>query len=234
MTPKLPNHIAIIMDGNRRWARRNTFKILRGHEAGADSVRNITTECAKIGIKELTLYAFSTENRDRDNEEIGGLWRLLDRFCHKERPTVMDNNIRLRAIGRIVDIPEPAHASLLDLIGDSSSNTGMIMRLALNYGGHAEILDAINALLEKRRKEGRPLDGPVSHTELHSAIYDPEMTEVDLLIRPGAERRVSNFLLWHISYAEFYFSDVLWPDFSIGHLHEAIAEYQRRDRRKGK
>jgi undecaprenyl diphosphate synthase len=222
------------MDGNRRWARRNTFKILRGHEAGADSVRNITTECAKVGIGELTLYAFSTENRDRDKDEIGGLWRLLEKFCKRERPTIMDNNIRLRAIGHVDDIPDSARKALFDLISDSSGNTGMVMRLALNYGGQAEILDAINSVMANRKSRGVPLDSHVDKDELRAGIYDPEMTEVDLLIRPGCEHRVSNFLLWHIAYAEFYFSDVLWPDFTVEHLHEAVNDYRQRDRRKGR
>jgi len=233
MSADLPSHIAIIMDGNRRWARRNKFKILRGHEAGADTVRNITTECAKIGIKELTLYAFSTENADRDREEIEGLWRLLERFCERERPTVMDNDIRLRAIGRVADIPPHARAPLFALISDSAKNTGMIMRLALNYGGRAEILDAMNAVAAGRCGKGAPA-APIDAAALQGAMYDPEMGDVDLLIRPGGEHRISNFLLWHIAYAELYFTEVLWPDFTAEHLHQAIDDFSRRDRRKGR
>jgi undecaprenyl diphosphate synthase len=229
---RLPNHIAIIMDGNGRWAKRRGFIRLRGHEEGVKSVREITTECAKMHIGQLTLYAFSNENWKRSKTEVKFLMRMLKRYLIEERKTIEDNNIILKAVGRIEALPEDVQRELFISIEESKDNTGMILCLALNYGGRTEIADAAKKLAEdvKRRK----LDlHDINEDTFKSYMYMAEMSDPDLLIRTGGEMRVSNFLLWEISYAELWFTHVYWPEFRKKQLEEALGDYAKRERRFG-
>ena len=229
---RLPNHIAIIMDGNGRWAKRRGIIRVRGHEEGVKSVREITTECAKMHIGQLTLYAFSNENWKRSKTEVKFLMRMLKRYLIEERKTIEDNNIILKAVGRIEALPEDVQRELFISIEESKNNTGMILCLALNYGGRTEIADAAKKLAEdvKRRK----LDlQDINEDTFKSYMYMAEMSDPDLLIRTGGEMRVSNFLLWEISYAELWFTHVYWPEFRKKHLEEALGDYAKRERRFG-
>jgi undecaprenyl diphosphate synthase len=229
---RLPNHIAIIMDGNGRWARRRGFLRVRGHEEGIKSVREITTECAKMHIGQLTLYAFSNENWKRSRTEVKFLMRMLKKYLIEERKTIEDNNIILKAIGRIEALPEDVQRELFISMEESRNNTGMILCLALNYGGRTEIADAAKNLAEdvKRRKLAIQ---DISEDTFESYMYTSEMSDPDLLIRTGGEMRVSNFLLWEISYAELWFTHVYWPEFRKKHLEEALGDYAKRERRFG-
>jgi undecaprenyl diphosphate synthase len=229
---RLPNHIAIIMDGNGRWARRKGFLRVRGHEEGIKSVREITTECAEKHIGQLTLYAFSNENWKRSKTEVKFLMRMLKKYLIEERKTIEDNNIILKAIGRIEALPEDVQRELFISIEESKNNTGMVLCLALNYGGRTEIADAARNLAEdvKRRKLAIQ---DISEDTFKSYMYTSEMSDPDLLIRTGGEMRVSNFLLWEISYAELWFTHVYWPEFRKKHLEEALGDYAKRERRFG-
>jgi undecaprenyl diphosphate synthase len=229
---RLPNHIAIIMDGNGRWARRKGFIRVRGHEEGVRSVREITTECAEKHIGQLTLYAFSNENWKRSKTEVKFLMRMLKKYLIEERKTIEDNNIILKAIGRIEALPEDVQRELFISIEESKNNTGMVLCLALNYGGRTEIADAARNLAEdvKRRKLAIQ---DISEDTFKSYMYTSEMSDPDLLIRTGGEMRVSNFLLWEISYAELWFTHVYWPEFRKKHLEEALGDYAKRERRFG-
>ncbi len=220
------------MDGNGRWAKRRSFIRVRGHEEGVKSVREITTECAKMHIGQLTLYAFSNENWKRSKTEVKFLMRMLKRYLIEERKTIEDNNIILKAVGRIEALPEDVQRELFISIEESKNNTGMILCLALNYGGRTEIADAAKKLAEdvKRRK----LDlQDINEDTFKSYMYMAEMSDPDLLIRTGGEMRVSNFLLWEISYAELWFTHVYWPEFRKKHLEEALGDYAKRERRFG-
>ena len=227
-----PRHIAIIMDGNGRWARQRGKPRAAGHRAGAGRVREITTECARLGLDQLTLYAFSKENWTRPKTEVSALMRLLSRYLVQERPTLMKNNIRFRAIGSVEDLPKGPLAEIRKTEQISAGNTGMTFGVALSYGGRDEIVHAAKSLAEEARS-GR-LD-PASITEelFATRLYTAGMPDPDLLIRTAGEMRVSNFLLWQISYAELYVTDVLWPDFGAEELHKAIQAYARRERRFG-
>lgn len=229
---RLPNHIAIIMDGNGRWARRKGFLRVRGHEEGVKSVREITTECAKMHIGQLTLYAFSNENWKRSKTEVKFLMRMLKKYLIEERKIIEDNNIILKAIGRIEALPEDVQRELFISIEESKNNTGMVLCLALNYGGRTEIADAARNLAEdvKRRKLAVQ---DINEDTFKSYMYTSEMSDPDLLIRTGGEMRVSNFLLWEISYAELWFTHVYWPEFKKKHLEEALGDYAKRERRFG-
>jgi undecaprenyl diphosphate synthase len=229
---RLPNHIAIIMDGNGRWARRRGLIRIRGHEEGVRSVREITTECAKMHIGQLTLYAFSNENWKRSKTEIKFLMRMLKKYLIEERKTIDDNNIILKAIGRIEALPEDVQRELFISIEESKNNTGMILCLALNYGGRTEISDAAKKLAEDvKRKKLDLLD--INENTFKRYMYTSEMSDPDLLIRTGGEMRVSNFLLWEISYAELWFTHVYWPEFRKKHLEDALGDYAKRERRFG-
>ncbi len=229
---RLPNHIAIIMDGNGRWARRKGFIRVRGHEEGVKSVREITTECAKMHIGQLTLYAFSNENWKRSKTEVKFLMRMLKKYLIEERKTIEDNNIILKAIGRIEALPEDVQRELFISMEESKNNTGMVLCLALNYGGRTEIADAAKNLAEdvKRRKLAIQ---DINEDTFENYMYTSEMSDPDLLIRTGGEMRVSNFLLWEISYAELWFTHVYWPEFRKKHLEEALGDYAKRERRFG-
>jgi len=226
---RLPAHIAIIMDGNGRWANRRNMPRVAGHRAGIDPVRNTVETCARIGIPYLTLYAFSVENWKRPRHEIDTLWRLLRYYLRREIPELMENNIKLYAIGRLEELPEPVVRELDAAMAATAGNTGLQLNLALNYGGRAELVDAVNAIL--RESAGGAL--PVSEDSISARLYTAGQPDPDLLIRTSGEMRISNFLLWQIAYAELYVTDTLWPDFRRTDLLQAILEYQKRDRRFG-
>ena len=223
---RLPAHVAIIMDGNGRWANRRNMPRIAGHKAGIDPVRMTVENCARLGIGYLTLYAFSVENWKRPRHEIETLWRLLRYYLRREIPDLMENNIRLNAIGRLDELPAPVVAELEECIAATARNTGLQLNLALNYGGRAEIVDAVNALLRESPKE-------VTQEMISARLYTAGQPDPDLLIRTSGEMRVSNFLLWQIAYAELFVTDTLWPDFQRTDLLKAILEYQKRDRRFG-
>jgi undecaprenyl diphosphate synthase len=229
---RIPRHVAIIMDGNGRWARRLGLSRRRGHSEGAESVRVIVRECARLGVEQLTLYAFSTENWRRPKTEVRLLMGLMKRFLISERGELMENNLRLRAIGRLEELPEDVRKELEKSIQICGKNTGMVVRLALNYGGRQEILDAARKMAAELRRNGQE---PKYWTERDFArgFYDPEMTDPDLLIRTGGEMRLSNFLLWQVSYAELWFTKTCWPEFRAAHLRQALHAYAHRERRFG-
>ena len=229
---KLPNHIAIIMDGNGRWARRRGFIRVRGHEEGVNSVREITTECAKKHIGQLTLYAFSNENWKRSKTEVNFLMRMLKKFLIAERKTIKDNDIILKTIGRTEALPDNVKKELSISMEESKNNKGMILCLALNYGGRTEIVDATKKLAADVKKGVRKLKD-IDDDVFKEYMYTAGMTDPDLLIRTGGEMRISNFLLWEVSYAELWFTSVYWPEFKKKHLEEALCDYAKRERRFG-
>jgi undecaprenyl diphosphate synthase len=230
---RLPAHIAIIMDGNGRWAKRRSLPRVAGHKAGAEAVRATVETCAQVGIRFLTLYAFSAENWKRPQDEVSTLWRLLHVYLRKELPNLQRNNVRLTAIGRLDALPPAAREELEAAIQATGSNRGLQVNLALNYGGRNELVDAFNEILDEARLR-RNLPGLlVDEAKIAAHLYTRHLPDPDLLIRTSGEMRVSNFLLWQIAYAEMYVTDVLWPDFRRNHLLLAIADYQKRDRRFG-
>ncbi len=229
---RLPNHIAIIMDGNGRWAKRRGLIRVRGHEEGVKSVREITTECARMHIGQLTLYAFSNENWKRSKTEIKFLMRMLKRYLIEERKTIEDNNIILKAVGRIEALPEEVQRELFISIEESKNNTGMILCLVLNYGGRTEITDASKKLAKDVKTSKLNLED-INEDTFEGYLYTSEMPDPDLLIRTGGEMRVSNFLLWEISYTELWFTNVYWPEFRKKQLNEALGDYAKRERRFG-
>jgi undecaprenyl diphosphate synthase len=225
----LPAHIAIIMDGNGRWAKRRHLPRVAGHKAGVDAVRVTVETCAQIGLNALTLYAFSVENWKRPRFEIDTLWSLLKVYLLAELPLLMRHNIRFTAMGRLGALPAPVQAELDEVIRKTSGNRGLQLNLAINYGGRAEIVDAVKALVEEAKRS----DIVIDEAALSAHLYTAGMPDPDLLIRTSGEMRVSNFLLWQIAYAELYVTQTLWPDFSRTELLEAILDYQKRHRRFG-
>ena len=230
---RLPAHIAIIMDGNGRWAKRRNLPRVAGHKAGAEAVRVTVETCAQMGIRALTLYAFSMENWKRPRAEVDTLWRLLHVYIRRELPSVQTNNVRLSAIGRLAALPAAAREELESAIQVTSANTGLCVSLALNYGGRSELVDAFNAVLEEAAREKRLAHLRVDEAVIASHLYTGNLPDPDLLVRTSGEMRVSNFLLWQIAYAELYVTEVLWPDFKRADLLRAILDYQKRDRRFG-
>jgi undecaprenyl diphosphate synthase len=229
---KLPDHIAIIMDGNGRWARKRGFIRVRGHEEGVNSVREITTECAKKNIGQLTLYAFSNENWKRSKIEVNFLMKMLKKFLIGERKTIEDNNIILKTIGRTEALPVDVKKELTISMEESKDNTGMVLCLALNYGGRTEIIDAATSMAEDMKKGNLKIKD-IDEDVFKSYMYTSGMSDPDLLIRTGGEMRVSNFLLWEVSYAELWFTSVYWPEFKKKHLEQALSDYAKRERRFG-
>ena len=230
---RMPAHVAVIMDGNGRWAKRRSLPRVAGHRAGVEPVRVAVETCARMGLESLTLYAFSKENWKRPKAEVDTLWHLLTYYLRREVPRLMANNIRMRAIGRIQALPEKVRQELAEAIQLTSTNTGMILNLAINYGGRTEIVDAVNRLVVEARDAGA-LDRLVVDEESIERMLDTAgQPEPDLLIRTSGEMRISNFLLWQIAYAELYVTEICWPDFDRSCLLEAIAAYQKRDRRFG-
>jgi undecaprenyl diphosphate synthase len=227
-----PANIAIIMDGNGRWAEERGLRRVFGHRSGIDSVREVTTECARMGVESLTLYAFSVENWKRPRVEIRYLMRLLRHFLVDERPTLMENGVRLKAIGRLENLPAEALAVLRETEELTRKNTGMVLRLALSYGARTELADAARALAEDVRAGALDPDA-IDDETLRGYLYDPETSDPDLLIRTAGEQRLSNFLLWQISYSEIHVASVCWPDFRKAELLAAMQDYAKRVRKYG-
>jgi len=230
---RLPGHIAIIMDGNGRWARRRNLPRAAGHHAGVDSVRSTVETCGQLGIGILTLYAFSVENWKRPRTEVDMLWRLLRIYIRRELPSLMKNGVRVCAIGRLDALPDRARRELLDAVEATSKNRGLLVNLAINYGGRTELADSMNVILQKARAAGTLEFLRVDENMISANLYTAGLPDPDLLIRTSGEMRVSNFLLWQIAYSELYVTDTLWPDFRRGELLRAILNYQSRDRRFG-
>ncbi|CAD0006102.1 di-trans,poly-cis-decaprenylcistransferase [Flavobacterium chungangense] len=229
----LPQHLAIIMDGNGRWAKQQGFLRAFGHENGTKSVKETIKTCAKLGIGFLTLYAFSTENWNRPKLEVQALMKILVNSLRKELTTLQENNIRLNAIGNLDKLPKSAQKELLDVIDKTKNNTRLTLTLALSYGSREELVNAVRIISDKVKNNIISLD-TIDDSIINEHLYTQNLPDVDLLIRTSGEHRISNFLLWQIAYAELYFTDVLWPDFKEQHLYEAIISYQKRERRFGK
>lgn len=229
----LPKHLAIIMDGNGRWAKKQGLLRTLGHESGTKSVKEIIKSCAKLGIECLTLYAFSTENWNRPKIEVDTLMKILVRSLKKELKTLQDNNIKLNTIGNIEKLPKSAKDELLDVIEKTKTNSHMTLTLALSYGSREEIVNAVRNISDKVKNNIISIDS-IDDSIINEHLYTRNLPEVDLLIRTSGEHRISNFLLWQIAYAELYFTNVLWPDFKEQDLYEAIISYQKRERRFGK
>ena len=229
---RLPQHIAIIMDGNGRWAQRRHLPRVAGHRAGVIAAREIIESCARLKIPALTLYAFSTENWRRPKTEIDFLMRLLREYLRKELPAIQKNNIRLLVIGRPGQLPPGVAHDIEQAMKSTASNTGMKLIVALNYSGRAELVDAFNTILERIRQNGMP-NFHVDEQTVSDHLYTAGLPDPDLLIRTSGELRVSNFLLWQIAYAEMYVTETLWPDFHRAQLLEALLDFQRRERRYG-
>ena len=223
---KLPRHVAVIMDGNGRWAAKRGLPRIAGHKAGVDSVRAIVRAAGELGIETLTLYSFSTENWLRPAEEVGELMKLLSWALNKETLELDKNDVRLSAIGRLEALPEAVRRELEGAIVRLQDNKGLNLVLALNYGGRQEIIDAANKALASGETE-------LDETSIADNLYTADLPELDLMIRTSGEMRISNFLLWQTAYAELHITDVLWPDFRKEHLVAALEDYQKRDRRFG-
>ncbi len=230
---RLPAHIAIIMDGNGRWAKKRDLPRTAGHEAGVEAVRRVVRACAELGVKYLTLYTFSVENWNRPREEVAALMKLLTRTTRREIDELNRNNVRLTTIGRIDELSKSRRLALAMAVEKTKKNTGLVLNLALNYGGRTEIIDSVRAIALGIRS-GHILPSEINESLFSDYLYTAGITDPDLLVRTSGEMRISNFLLWQTSYTEMYITNVLWPDFGRLELFEAIIEYQRRERRFGK
>jgi len=229
---RLPQHVAVIMDGNGRWARRRHLPRVAGHRAGVRAAREVIETCARLRLSALTLYAFSVENWRRPKTETDFLMRLLREYLRKELPAIHKNNIRLLVIGRPEQLPAEVQADVVRATKTTAANTGMKLVVALNYGGRAELVDAFNTILDRVRRNGLATFY-VDEETIASHLYTAELPDPDLLIRTSGEMRVSNFLLWQIAYAEIYVTETLWPDFHRVRLLEALLDFQKRERRYG-
>jgi len=229
----LPKHISIIMDGNGRWAKQRGFMRAFGHEEGTKSVRDVVEACAELGIENLTLYAFSTENWNRPKREVDTLMRLLVNSLKKEIKTLTGNDIRLRAIGNLDSLPKKAQRELDEVMSRTNENKRMTLTLALSYGSREELIHMVKDISEKVKNNEISPDA-IDESIINQHLYTRNLPDVDLLIRTSGEQRISNFLLWQIAYAELYFTPILWPDFRRENLYEAIFNYQTRERRFGK
>ena len=232
-TTKLPTHVAIIMDGNGRWAKKRLLNRINGHEKGSETVRTIVRTCRKIGIPYLTLYAFSTENWQRPKTEVEALMTLLKKFLQSEREEMVENNIRLRAIGQLDRLPKKVWKELDQTMTATREQTGMNLILALSYGGRAEIVRMVQEVAEKI-KRGTIDSQAVNEGLISDHLYTRDIPDPDLLIRTSGEMRISNFLLWQIAYTEIFVTSTLWPDFSKNEFLHILHEFQSRDRRYGR
>ena len=230
---RIPAHIAIIMDGNGRWAKRRGLPRFAGHRAGVAMVRSVVEDCSRLGVKALTLYAFSAENWKRPRAEVDMLWRLLRFYLRHELEDLQRNDIRLQSSGRVEALPPRAFEELRAAERATARNNGMVLNLAINYSARNELVDAVNAALDRARIEGRLNDLVVDEAMISRGLYTAALPEPDLLIRTSGEMRLSNFLLWQIAYAELYVTETLWPDFNRTELLRAILDFQRRERRYG-
>ena len=229
---KVPRHIAIIMDGNGRWAKKRNLPRAAGHRAGAQTVDFITEECGKIGIGALTLYAFSSENWKRPQGEVNALMRLLKQSLQKNAKKIKRNNIKFNVIGEVDVFREDLKETIKNLMKETSANDGMLLTLALNYGARQEILNAVKLLARQFQEKKMDLSS-LKEEDFEKFLYTPSIPDPDLIIRTSGELRLSNFLLWQAAYSEFYFTDTLWPDFDAGELNLALTEYENRERRFG-
>ena len=230
-TARLPRHVAVIMDGNGRWAQRKLMPRVAGHKVGAQTTRTIIETCARLNIEALTLYAFSVENWRRPKTETDFLMQLLREYLRTEMPLIQRNNIRMRFLGRSSELPIGVQQDMKAAEERTAANSGMVLCLALNYGGRAEIVDAANAILAERLSQGSA--APVTEEEVSRRLYTAGLPDPDLLIRTSGEMRVSNFLLWQIAYAEIFVTETLWPDFNRARLLESFLDFQKRERRYG-
>jgi undecaprenyl diphosphate synthase len=228
---RLPRHVAVIMDGNGRWAQKRHLPRIAGHRSGTQSARTTIETCARLKIEALTLYAFSVENWRRPKTEIDFLMALLREYLRKEMPLIQKNDIRMRFLGRIGELPAGVQKDVCEAMEKTAGNKGMVLCVALNYGGRAEIVDAMNAMLSEHNGHGAPQK--VTEEELSRHLYTEGLPDPDLLIRTSGEMRVSNFLLWQIAYAEIFVTETLWPDFNRARLLGALLEFQKRERRYG-
>jgi undecaprenyl diphosphate synthase len=229
---RLPRHVAMIMDGNGRWAKGKGWERTRGHRKGADAVRTVTTECVRLGVARLTLYAFSSENWSRPAHEIAFLMALLKDFLRQELPTLRENGVRLEAIGRLERLPQEVRAILAETIAATAGHGSMVLCLALSYGGRDELADACRAIAVAVR-DGRLAVDAIDAATVASHLYAPAAADVDLVVRTAGEQRLSNFLPWQTTYAEYVSLPVLWPDMGVADLHAALREFQGRERRFG-
>jgi undecaprenyl diphosphate synthase len=230
---RLPSHIAIIMDGNGRWAKRRSLPRVAGHRAGMEPVRVTIDTCARLGIQALTLYAFSTENWKRPRPEVDTLWRLLRLYLRREMPELMRNGVVFSCMGRLDGLPGPVREELESATEATAANDGLRLNVAVNYSGRTELVDALNAIVRDAQVEGNLANLCIREEDISSRLYTAGLPDPDLLIRTSGEMRISNFLLWQIAYSELYVTDTLWPDFSRTDLLRAVLEYQKRDRRFG-
>jgi undecaprenyl diphosphate synthase len=228
---RLPRHVAVIMDGNGRWAQRKHLPRVAGHRVGTQTARSTIETCARLKVEALTLYAFSVENWRRPKTETDFLMQLLREYLRTEMPLIQRNNIRMRFLGRSQELPPGVQQDMQNAEEKTAGNGGMVLCLALNYGGRAEIVDATNALLDERNAQGSR--APVTEEELSRRLYTVGLPDPDLMIRTSGEMRVSNFLLWQIAYAEIFVTETLWPDFNRARLLESFVEFQKRERRYG-
>ncbi len=229
---RLPRHIAIIMDGNGRWARRRRLPRIAGHRAGAQAVHNTVESCSRLGVKALTLYAFSTENWKRPRTEVDMLMDLLRDYIRRELAEIHRNGIRLQILGRYEELPSEVRQDLEDALRRTAANQGMVLNVALNYSARSELVDAFHSILKHLRQNGSS-DTAVTEQTISDHLYTRGLPDPDLLIRTSGEMRVSNFLLWQIAYAEIWVTDTCWPDFQRRHLLQAILDFQKRERRYG-
>ncbi len=228
---RLPRHVAVIMDGNGRWAQKRHLPRIAGHRSGTQSARTTIETCARLKIEALTLYAFSVENWRRPKTEIDFLMALLREYLRQEMPLIQKNEIRMRFLGRLDELPGGVQKDVREAMEKTAGNQGMVLSVALNYGGRAEIVDAMNAILSERNGHGT--SAKVTEEQLARHLYTEGLPDPDLLIRTSGEMRVSNFLLWQIAYAEIFVTETLWPDFNRARLLESLLEFQKRERRYG-
>ena len=228
---RLPRHIAVIMDGNGRWAKKRFLPRAAGHRSGVESVRSTIEACRRLGVEALTLYAFSVENWKRPKAEVNTLWSLLLRYLRQELDSLDSNGVRLQIIGRIEELPPDVQTELASAISRTSSNTGLTLTVALNYGGRSEIVDAVNRAMADARDKG--VESRLDESSFERYLYTAGLPDPDLLIRTSGEFRVSNFLLWQIAYTEIWVTEKFWPDFREADLLEAMLDYQGRERRFG-
>ncbi len=226
---KLPKHIAIIMDGNGRWATKRGLTRVEGHKEGAESARKITEYCVRLGIEHLTLYTFSSENWNRPVREVNTLMNMLHKNLMTQKELLAENNIKFSVMGDLSRLPKKLNKSIEDTSEFSKNHNGMTLHLALNYGGRTEIIDAVKKIVDEGLRSNN-----INENSFRKYLYDPDLPDPDLMIRTSGESRISNFLLFQIAYTELYFSDVFWPDFGLKELLEGLIAYQKRDRRYGR
>jgi undecaprenyl diphosphate synthase len=229
---RLPRHVGIIMDGNGRWAAQRGQPRVAGHRAGVEAVRASVDTAARLGLGALTLYAFSTENWKRPRYEVDALMRMLKRYLRLELDEISRQNIRFQTIGRTAELAQSVRREIERAVERTGANTGMTLSVALNYGGRAEIVDAVRAAVRAMQADGRD-PAEITEADIERGLYTSALPELDLLVRTSGEMRISNFLLWQAAYSEIYVTETLWPDFRRPHLLEAVVEFQRRDRRFG-